>query len=142
MPSMFRAAAIQLVTLLTPVLGLAQVADLKIRVFGTSTQEGTVEISIFNSAETFMREPFVQMAGRQVGNGTYEAHFTAVPTGNYAVVVVHDENGNGKFDNGLFGIGGEAYGFSNGVRPMVGWPEFEDAAFEAEEDAVIEIELR
>ena len=130
-----------LLALLAPSASLAQVADLKIRVTGASTEEGTVEVSLFNSAETFMREPFLQMAGQRVENGTYEADFAAVPTGDYAVVVVHDENGNGQFDNGLFGIGGEAYGFSNGVRPMVGWPDFEDAAVSVEEDTTIEIEL-
>lgn len=137
----FCAVTALLLTLIAPAWCLAQVADLKVRVLGADTPEGTVEVSLFNSAETFMREPFLQMAGQNVDNGTYEVDFAAIPTGDYAVVVVHDENDNGKLDNGLFGIGGEGYGFSNNVRPLLGWPDFEDAAFAVGEDTTIEIEL-
>ena len=127
--------------LLAPTASLAQVADLAVHVVGTGAQQGTVEISLFNSAETFMREPFLQMAGQPAEDGAYEATFFAIPTGEYAVVVVHDENDNGKLDSGLFGIGGEAWGFSGGARPMLGWPDFADAAFEVREDTGVEIEL-
>ena len=127
--------------LLAPAASVAQVADLEVRVVGAAAQEGTVEISLFNSAEAFMREPFLQMTGQPADDGAYLATFFAIPTGEYAIVVVHDENDNGRLDNGLFGIGGEAWGFSNGVRPLLGWPDFADAAFEVREDAGIEIEL-
>lgn len=120
---------------------LAQVADLKIRVLGAETAEGTVEISLFSSPEDFMREPYLQMTGRPAGDGAFEASFAAVPTGRYAAVAVHDENENGKLDTGWFGFGGEGYGFSNGVRPLLGWPDFEAAAVTVETDMTIEIEL-
>ena len=126
---------------LAPLPGLAQVADLTIRVVGADTNEGTVEISLFNAADRFMREPFLQMSGVAADDGAYEAIFAAVPTGEYAAVAVHDENGNGRLDNGLFGLGGEGYGFSNGVRPLLGWPAFEDAAVTLDADITVEIEL-
>lgn len=127
--------------LLGPAVSLAQVADLAVHVAGAGAQQGSVEISLFNSAETFMREPFLQMAGQPADDGAYEATFFAIPTGEYAVVVVHDENGNGRLDSGLFGIGGEPWGFSNGVRPLLGWPDFADAAFEVQGDTGIEIRI-
>jgi len=133
--------AVVAAALLAPAVSLAQVADLDVRVVGADTQEGTVEISLFNSAETFMREPFQQMTGQPLDDGAFEATFFAIPTGEYAVVVVHDENGNGRLDSGLLGIGGEAYGFSNGVRPLLGWPDFADAMFEVREDTGIEVEI-
>jgi len=126
---------------LAPLPGQAQTADVKIRVVGAETAEGAVEISLFNSPDAFMREPFLQMSGVAIGDGAYEASFAAVPAGEYAAVAVHDENNNGQLDNGLLGFGGEGYGFSNGVRPLWGWPAFEDAAFVVDEDTTIEIEL-
>jgi uncharacterized protein (DUF2141 family) len=120
---------------------LAQVADLKIRVLGAESADGTVEISLFSSPEDFMRQPYLQMTGAPAGDGALEANFAAVPTGRYAVVAVHDENENGKLDNGLLGFGGEGYGFSNGVRPLLGWPAFDAAAVTVESDMTIEIEL-
>ena len=126
---------------LLPLAARAQVADLTVRVVGADTMEGTIEVSLFDSAETFMREPYVQQSGAVAGDGAYEAMFTAVPVGEYAVVAVHDENDNGKLDTGLLGFGGEGYGFSNGVRPMLGWPDFEAAALSVTGDTRVEIEL-
>lgn len=134
-------AAAAVAALLAPLASRAQVADLEVRVVGADGSQGAVEVSLFNSAESFMREPFLQMAGQPVDDRAWVATFFAVPTGEYAVVVVHDENGNGRRDNGLLGIGGEPYGFSNGARPLLGWPDFEDAAFEVREDTGIEIEV-
>jgi uncharacterized protein (DUF2141 family) len=119
----------------------AQLADVTIRVVGAETREGTVEVSLFDSAESFMREPYLQLSGAVAEDGAYEATFTALPAGEYAAVAVHDENDNGKLDNGLLGFGGERFGFSNGVRPMLGWPDFEAAAFSVIDDTRIVIEL-
>ena len=126
---------------LAPAPCLAQLADLAIRVVEAGTVEGAIEVSLFNSADTFMREPFLQTSGAVAADGTFVAYFTAVPAGRYAVVAVHDENSNGKLDNGLFGLGGEGYGFSNHASPMFGWPDFEDAAFTVEGPTGIEIKL-
>jgi uncharacterized protein (DUF2141 family) len=126
---------------LAPATCRAQLADLAIRVVEAGTAEGAVEVSLFNSPDTFMREPFLQTSGRVADDGTFVAYFAAVPAGRYAAVAVHDENNNGKLDNGLFGLGGEGYGFSNNVSPMFGWPDFEDAAFTVEGPTGIEIEL-
>ena len=54
----------------------------------------------------------------------------ALPPGNYAVSVVHDENRNGKLDTGLMGIPSEGYGVSNNPKPLAGPPKFEAARFE------------
>lgn len=124
-----------------PLDSVAQVVEVSVRVVGADTEKGTVEVSLFASAETFMREPFLQLSGAIADDGAYEATFYGVPTGEYAAVAVHDENDNGKLDNGLFGFGGERYGFSNGVRPMLGWPDFSAAAFSVTGDTEIVIEL-
>jgi uncharacterized protein (DUF2141 family) len=45
------------------------------------------------------------------------------------VVVVHDENANGKLDTGWLGFGGESYAYSNDARPLFGRPSFDEAKF-------------
>ena len=57
------------------------------------------------------------------------ATFEDLAPGTYAVAVYHDENGNGEFDQGLFGIPLEGYAFSMGARAFFGPPSFERAAF-------------
>lgn len=119
----------------------AQLATLTVHVRGANPPNGTAEVSLFNSSDTFMREPFLQVSGEFSEDGNQDAVFAAVPTGNYAVVVVHDANGNGQLDRGILGIGGEHYAWSNGVSPWFGWPDFEDVMFPVEADTEIEIRL-
>lgn len=140
---LLRRAATLTAALLTlvPALGLAQVADISVRVVSADPATGTLEISLFNSADTFLEEPFLQTSGPVNEDGSYSALFAKVPTGDYAVVVVHDENGNGKLDNGFLGLGGEGYAFSNDARPLFGRPAFDRAKFAVADDTQIEISL-
>lgn len=119
----------------------AQLATLTVHVRGADPATGTVEVSLFNSADTFMAQPFLQVSGVVGEDGSEEAIFEAVPTGEYAVVVAHDANDNGELDSGFLGFGGESYAWSNNVSPWFGWPEFDDAKFSVESDTEIEILL-
>ncbi|MGF7168875.1 uncharacterized protein (DUF2141 family) [Sphingobium xanthum] len=55
-----------------------------------------------------------------------DAHlaFGGVPPGDYAVLVLHDENGNNKVDT-MLGIPREGVGFSRNPRIMFGPPRFD-----------------
>lgn len=55
-------------------------------------------------------------------------HFGAVPAGNYAIAVIHDENSNGKLDKRLI-IPREGFGFSRDAPVMMGPPSFSAAVF-------------
>jgi uncharacterized protein (DUF2141 family) len=126
---------------LVPVLGLAQVADVSVRVVRADPATGTLEISLFNSAESFLREPYLQTSGAVNEDGSHMARFGKVPAGEYAVVVVHDENGNGKLDTGFLGFGGESYAYSNDARPLFGRPGFDETKFAVDADTRIQISL-
>lgn len=55
--------------------------------------------------------------------------FEDVPAGTYALVVLHDENMNGRVDSNWIGIPKEGYGFSNDARSSLSAPSFKDAGF-------------
>lgn len=59
-----------------------------------------------------------------------ERRFTlpALPRGDYALAVIHDENGNGRLDT-LAGIPREGYGFSRNAAVRFGPPRFAAARF-------------
>ena len=63
--------------------------------------------------------------------------FGDLPSGDYAVALFHDENGNGKLDT-RFGIPREGVGFSNNPRLFFGPPRFAAASFEVTNLAVDE----
>ena len=109
----------------------ALAADLKVTVSALRSTEGTVHISLYNSAEAFpklgrMLEEKVVPASAAVTT------FSGIEPGTYAVAVYHDENSNNKFDQGLFGIPLEGYAFSRDAQVFLGPPPFADAAFDVE----------
>jgi uncharacterized protein (DUF2141 family) len=55
--------------------------------------------------------------------------FEGIPPGTYALVVLHDENMNGKVDTNWIGIPKEGYGFSNDAKASFSAPSFQDASF-------------
>lgn len=115
--------------------------DLIVRVVHADPPTGTLEISLFATEDLFLKEPFLQTSGPVNDDGTYLARFGKLPPGEYAVVVVHDENDNGKLDTGFLGFGGESYAYSNDAKPLFGRPGFDEAKFAITADTRIEITL-
>ena len=52
--------------------------------------------------------------------------FSDLPTGEYALALIHDENGNGKLDT-TFGIPREGFGFTKNPAIRFGPPSFKSA---------------
>ena len=65
--------------------------------------------------------------------------FPNVSPGSYAVVVYHDENGNGRLDRGFMGIPKDGVGVSNDAQRSWGVPNYDLAKFvvEAEEERIV-----
>jgi len=63
-----------------------------------------------------------------------EVNLAVVEEGNYALSVIHDENGNGRLDTTL-GIPKEGFGFSRNPPIGFGPPSFERVRFHAEAGA-------
>jgi len=79
-----------------------------------------------------------------IKDGAATFRFEGLPAGAYAVVVFHDENGNGIIDHGLLGPS-EPIGFSGGfaLGVLSGFPSFEKLKFEFKQPAqTLEIKLR
>ena len=54
--------------------------------------------------------------------------FAQLHPGRYAVIVIHDENDNGRLDENIIGVPTEGYGFSNDARGFLSAPSFDAAA--------------
>jgi uncharacterized protein (DUF2141 family) len=128
--------------LLIPATSWAELPSITVKVINLPTTTGTVEVSLFDSADSFMVEPYLQQSGTVNEDGTFETRFLALPEGEYAVVVVHDANDNQQLDTGFLGLTGEAFGYSNNVHPLFGRPSFDDVKVPfGQEDLVLEIDL-
>ena len=130
------------ISVLSPALALAELPGIKVVVSNLSPATGTVEVSLFDTAESFLKEPYLQESGVVGEDGIFETEFVGLTEGEYAVVVVHDANDNEKLDNGFLGFGGEKYGYSNNLKPWFGRPGFEEAKIAVSlPETLIEIDL-
>ena len=118
-----------LLALSLPAISLA--ADLQIHIEGIRKQEGLVKVVLMGSADAWegSASPARSIGAAPDGDGTLSLRMADLPPGNYALRVMHDENGNGKFDTNLVGMPTEGYGFSNNPRVMRA-ATFEEARFE------------
>ena len=113
--------------------GLAFAADLKIELEGVRAQQGVVKVAVMGSAEAWDgKAPPAGSAGAPPdGDGSLSLDIAGLAPGRYARVM-HDENGNGKFDTNMDGMPTEGYGFSNNPRVMRA-ATFEELVFEVPE---------
>ncbi len=118
-------------------------ANLEVEVQGIEAQEGELRIALYDSKEAWQGKAkrLAGHIGKPDGSPALRFTFADLPPGEYAVRVMHDENGNGKMDSNLFGIPKEGYGASNNPKVMRA-PHFEEAAFAlGEADLSISITL-
>ncbi len=108
-------------------------AELRVTVTGLRSATGDVHFAVYATPEHFPeREGRVAKAVVKAGPRGATKVFAKLTPGTYAVAVYHDENGNDEFDQGIFGIPLEDYGFSNGATAFFGPPDFAAAAFAVE----------
>lgn len=130
---MTRIPLITLIAGLLPIAASAELPSIKLTVSGADPATGTIEATLFNSAEDFLMEAFLQEAGEVAEDGSFSAEFVGLAAGEYAIVVVHDANDNGVYDAGMFGFGGESVAYSNDASSWLGRPGFDDAKFTVDE---------
>lgn len=112
--------------------GTGRAVDINVTV-DAAPQTGSLVFLLFDSAEAFdgFRAPIRTLTFPSALETEYR--ITDVPAGQYALLVYHDENGNGQLDRNFIGIPKEPIGLSNGYRPK-GPPSFSKAAFHLTHD--------
>lgn len=112
---------------LTTTTAMAETVQLTVNINGAEPPTGSIEVSLFNSDETFLKAPYAQRPCIPANDGSCTVHFGDLAPGDYAVVVVHDANGNKKLDSGFLGFGAEGFAYSNDAsNPLFGRASFDD----------------
>lgn len=116
--------------------GGVQAADLTVHVTGLANSDGDVHVAVYDDPAGFPTSDGMR-AQTYVGieNARAVVVFRGLEPGRYAVAAYHDENGNHEFDQIIFGIPVEDYGFSNDAPVFFGPPSFDAAAFDVAEPA-------
>lgn len=112
---------------------------------GLTHTEGQVLVALFVSKEGFPSDidQAIQRGVAQMDSTVATYTFDPVPQGDYAISVLHDEDGNGKMKTATFGRPAEGWGVSNDAKARYGPPKFTSALFSARQDSVtVELQLR
>jgi len=117
---------------------------LTVAVEGVANSRGVVGVLVFNSADGWP-ERFVAALGAKAvpaQEGLTEIVISDLEEGEYAVVVLHDENENKKLDRNWLRLPTEQWGMSNNPKPFLSAPSFSDASFHLEGDKWIHVRLK
>jgi uncharacterized protein (DUF2141 family) len=118
--------------------------ELRITVEDIRSTRGTILLGLYDSFENFTRaielsdtegflnDPnrFVAVALRANAARKSAVVLTNLDPGQYAIILFHDENGNGKLDKNVLGVPTESYGFSNNVQGFLGPSAFREAVMQ------------
>lgn len=135
MSALLRAALVALLACLAAPLA-AQDAPAPDRIVvdasGFRNDRGHVRCALFADADAFPRhgERAVASTSATIRGGRARCVFEGVAPGTYAVSLHHDEDDEGDFDTGIFGIPTEGVGASRDAHGSMGPPSFRDAQFD------------
>lgn len=109
----------------------AQTNSCTVQITGFKSNSGKCLVSIFKQAKGFPTEfqSAFENTSVTIRDGKCTVLLKNLFPGEYAVAVVHDENGNGKLDTNFLGIPKEGIGTSNNAKSTFGPPSFEDSRF-------------
>src|SRR5438270_8043435 len=110
--------------------GPASAARISVTIQGVHSAQGSVFVGLYATPSKFLNGTQNDAMRRvPASTGPITVVFDNLPAGTYAVGAYHDENGNDHLDTNVLGLPTEGYALSNGVRPVMSKPTFQQAAF-------------
>lgn len=108
----------------------APASDLRVQLTGLRSAKGMVHLCLTSSATRFLKCKGDDATVARTVPAAKADHFDLGPVkpGTYALLIVHDENRNGKLDM-TFGIPREGFGFSNNPAMKPRPPRWEEIRF-------------
>ena len=103
--------------------------------------DGYIDLKIYNNKKDFLKEDLaIESVRKKATKGKTLIPLSKIHEGIIAVVVYHDEDGNGEMKTGFLWRPKEGYAFSNNYKPK-GPPKFSKSSIELIHGKPVEIEL-
>ena len=116
-----------------PVFAQEPCSGIHLKILNIKNSTGTIACALFESPEGFPKD-FLHFATNimiiKIRESEASCYFTDIPTGKYAMVVIHDANMNGELDTNLLGVPEEGFGFSNKAKTLLSAPSFSASSFQ------------
>jgi len=122
----------------------AETYSLTIEVKNLRNSKGVVQFALYNKNGSIPDEDYenyYKILKGEIVNGSSTITFKNIPSGKYAINILHDENKNGKIDKGFI-LPIEGIGFSNFQSiGLTNRPNFSKASFELNENKTINVKV-
>jgi len=122
----------------------ADTYTLTIEVKNLRNEKGVVQFALYNKDGSIPDEDYenyYKIVKGEIANGSSTITFKNIPSGKYAVNILHDENKNGKIDKGFI-LPIEGIGFSNFQSiGLTNRPNFSKASFELKKNKTISVKV-
>lgn len=126
---------------LTSLFTSTETYDLTIQVDGVRNNNGYIMVGIYTEDSSFPEtEPFRSVEA-EAESGSTQIIIEDLPAGEYAIAIMHDENGNSEFDISNNGMPLEGWGFSNNPDTSMGPATWSDASFELSGNEDLSIDM-
>lgn len=123
----------------------ADYATLEVHVDGIQNRKGEIGVALFNSPKgypTHLQHAYVpNWAALQGGEQAMDVTFEGVPFGEYAITVIHDENGNRALEADAYGFPKEGVGFSNDQKVIMSAPSFSASKFSVSQPGTMKLAI-
>lgn len=110
---------------LTTPYAFGQNGQLTVTIMGIAPGAGQIHVALYDSETNFLKKHTFSQS-LSADSSSKDVLFTDLQEGEYAVSVIHDENGNGELDKNFFGVPKEGFGFLNGVMGRFGPPQYDE----------------
>jgi len=113
----------------------AESGALTVVVSGARTADGVIRIAVCPDDACYQNNgPFIAKRNAPASTEPVTFTFPDLPSGDYAIVMHHDEDDDGEFDRFIVPL--EGYGFSNDIEPGFGRPPFYAVAVKLTSDGL------
>ena len=125
-------------TIIISSIAYSQSNEIAININGLRSDKGNCLVYLYNNKKGFPNDAdkAINEASGSVLNGKSTILLKGIPDGEYAIGVIHDENGNGKMDANFLGMPKEGVGVSNNANGHFGSPSYEDSKFKVNQKSL------
>jgi uncharacterized protein (DUF2141 family) len=105
--------------------------SIQLSVGGARNSTGAILYSLFKDGKGYPDQPALAYYKGRVAigkEGKVQVEIDSLLPGQYAIALLHDENGDNKMNTSALGLPKEGYGFSNNVMGLFGPPSFTKAS--------------
>lgn len=114
--------------------------EITVEISNARNQKGEMCIAIFQNGRGYPNDLKEAVTRQCVAINNLPWRFR-VPAGEYAIAVLHDEDGDKLMTTRFLGVPKEGYGFSNNAPSKLGPPAWDKAMFRLDADRKFTIEL-